>query len=564
MKPLNAGQAAAAALVDELWRCGVRRAFISPGSRSAPLVYALAASPIDVTVCLDERSAAFMAVGAAKVTRTPAVVACTSGTAGANLFPAVIEARMSAVPMIVLTADRPPELRETGAGQTIDQVKLFGSYPRWYFDPGVPEARSTTNALFRGVACRAFAEATGPPGGPVHINLQLRDPLTPEADADGFPFSAEGREDGRPWSWTPATATPPTKEAIEAVARHLKGHRTGLIVAGTTTASPDAIAALAHAIGWPLIAEPMSGARANAVSCAEALVRSPFADAHRPDAVIRIGSLTTSKALMAFIADAEQVLLDDVDGWHDPDRAATIVLRSDPTLTCTALSESVRPGDPQPAKAWSDAERKARDVVDATIDGFAEVSEPRVARDLAAAIPDGGLLVVASSMPVRDLDYFMAPRSGLSVASNRGANGIDGTLSTAIGAALTHDGPAFALMGDLAFLHDRNALLSPERPDLVVVVINNDGGGIFSFLPQAELEGFEPYFGTPHGTDIAQVCAAHGVAHSMLDAPDGLAAMVQKASGSVGVKVIEARTDRRANVDLHRQIWEAVSEAFSR
>lgn len=568
----DATTAFARALVDEWARAGVREACLSPGSRSAPLALALAADErVRLHVHVDERSAAFFALGAAKAGGAPAVVLCTSGTAAANFHPAVLEARHARTPLIVCTADRPPELRDTGAGQTVDQLGLYGGAVRWFCDAGVPDDHPGAGVAWRSIASRTAAEALGPPAGPVHLNVAFREPLVPT----GAPLApAPGRSDGRPWTTaTPATRAPDA-DTVERLATMVRDHARGLVVGGWGTgASPAAVDRFAAAAGWPVLADPISGLRqgAGAVSTYEALLRTPgFADRHRPDVVLRFGAPPTSKLLNAWLgADVQQVLVDPDDAWLDPARSASERIAVDDSALLAALTDAVTPHARSSSTwldAWSAADSAARRALDELVDGWATPFEGRVARDVVDAVPDGTTLIVASSMPVRDVEAFARPRAGVRFLANRGVSGIDGFVSTALGAAAASSGPIVALLGDLSLLHDANGLLgAAERGlDATFVVLDNDGGGIFSFLPQADLpEHFELVFGTPHGVDLAALAAVHDAPADRVEKAGDLPAALQGAVAAGGVRLVVVPTDRVDNVARHRDAWAAVAAALA-
>lgn len=577
MKAANAGQALALVTVDEFVRCGMTHVCLAPGSRSTPMALALAQNrALDLHVVIDERSAGFLALGIAKQSRKPVGVLTTSGTATANLLPAVVEARLSAVPLIVLTADRPPELRDTGAGQTIDQVKLYGPYVKWYAEAGVPESREGAVAYWRSLACRAWAEAAAVPAGPVHLNMPFRDPLVPVADEAGFPFSLEGRPSGRPWQQFRAARNSPAPEDVLQLVEEVRTVEKGLVLTGFADwrgpegAGGHAAAQLAAQIGWPLLAEATSGARTGypAVSAYDALLRTPsFAKSHRPEMVLKIGSTGLSSVLNQMLdPSVRQVVVHDGPFVPDPGRASSLVIRADAASFCQAFSDGFGPGRPTAWCAdWCRAESAAREAIDRALDGHCELNEPALARDLAACLPPGANLVAASSMPVRDLDWFMRPRSGLNLFSNRGANGIDGFVSTVLGIALSSGGYTAALCGDLSLLHDQNGLIyaSNNPVGAAFVVPNNNGGGIFSFLPQAEDDtNFERLFGTPHNMDLKALAATYGIGHTLLGARDQLPPALDEARHSGGVHIIEARTERAANVSFHREVWQEVAGAL--
>lgn len=573
---MSVSVACARSLVDEFARAGLRVAVLAPGSRSAPMAMALADDErIGLHVLLDERSAAFFALGAAKASGQPTLVLCTSGTAAAHFHPAVLEADHSRVPLIVCTADRPAELRDTGAPQTTDQVHLYGSAVRWFADipaDGDPAARSA----WRPIAARLWAEAAGPPGGPAHLNVAFREPLV---DVEGQVGAEPGRADGRPWvvSHPAEPAAVPAAAAADLVLR-IAAARRGLVVAGW--GSPIEAAPTARALRWPLLADGISGQRNNdgAITTYEALLRVPgFAEQHRPDLVIRFGGPLTSKAAMAWLDAAGAPILVDPDGaWLDPGRTAAERVPSLPNLAGIVATDARADGPVDDwYEAWACAESIARTALDAFLDTDEHPFEGRVARDVAAVCAGSSrrpALVVASSMPVRDLEAFAGQVPG-AVHANRGVNGIDGLVSTVLGVAAGSGGdplppghPAVGLLGDLAFLHDAGGLLGAggRGLDAVFVVVDNGGGGIFSFLPQAALpaERFELLFGTPPGAGVAEVARAYGVPAERVERAKELAPALERALEAGGVHVLVVPTgDRRANVDRHRQAWAAVAEA---
>lgn len=557
----NPSTALATTLVDELGRCGVRHLCLAPGSRSAPLAIAAARSAMEVHVTIDERSASFLALGIGKATGFPAAVVCTSGSAAANLFPAVIEAHHSTTPLLALTADRPPELRSTAANQTIDQIKLFGDVVRFFAEAGVAEDAAHSGRYWRSLAGRVVAEATGSPPGPVHLNLAFREPLVP--NGDGFGADTAGRDDGGPWTEVARSPAIPDEAVIDDLSERLSGVRAA-VVAGDCRIDAEVVVELAEAAGWPLLAEPLSGMRRgpNAISTYDALLRvEEFASSHRPDVVVRVGKTGTSKSLPGWLEGVEQILIDPHGVWLDPERTLDRIVVADPAVVAGRLAGRVAAAGDGWIDSWRAAEGVARQAVDGLLDATDEATEPRVARDLAALLPDGSNLVVASSMPVRDLDRTMAPRAGLRILGNRGASGIDGFVSTTMGVAFAGEGPTFALAGDLSMLHDSNGLTltSNDRPDIVFVVLNNDGGGIFSFLPQASDEHFELLFGTPHGLSFEHLAALHRCEYVRLELASDLPDVLQGG----GVTIVEARTERDANVEIHRRMSGAVTDALA-
>ena len=572
MNVVTPGEAMSACIVDELARSGLRHAVLAPGSRSAPLALALAEDDrVELHVAIDERSAAFAALGIAKTTNNPAAVLSTSGTAAANFVPAVIEADLSRVPLIVLTADRPPELRDTGANQTIDQVRLFGVAVRWFCDTGAPEATQPAVSYWRSLACRAWAEATGSPAGPVHVNLPFRKPLVGRPGDAPLDLDLSGRAEEIPWTRVSRAIRPPAVRDVFELSALLDETPNGVLVVGDTEADPGSLLALAERVGWPVLAEPLSGSRMGrgAISTYEALLRDDeWAADHVPDAVVRIGKVALSKRLLALCEAAPIEMLIDRDGaWLDPLRSTVRIVAADPALTCREVTHRVVE---RPTSRWLDEWIFGEDVVRAAIDRALDeqeaLTEPRAARDVAAFVPDGSTLVVGSSMPVRDLDWFMRPRSGLRCIANRGASGIDGFVSTVLGAAAAARKQTWALCGDLSLVHDQNGFASSlaRRVDAVFVVLNNDGGGIFSFLPQAGLPNFEQVFATPHGLDLSKLAAVYGAEHVRVESGEALDSTLRRVHGEPGIKIVEVPTDRAANVEVHRELWAAAAAALGK
>ncbi|MGY1729653.1 2-succinyl-5-enolpyruvyl-6-hydroxy-3-cyclohexene-1-carboxylic-acid synthase [Geodermatophilus sp. SYSU D01062] len=559
---MNPSTALARVLVDELVRGGVRDAVVAPGSRSAPVALALAAAEragvLRLHVRIDERTASFLALGLARASGRPVPVLTTSGTATAHLHAAVLEADVSGVPLLALTADRPPELRGTGANQTIEQPGLYGGAVRWAADVGVPEAgrEAAQNRYWRSVVSRALLAATGVLSGdpgPVQLDLPFRDPLLPEEEPGPLAGPWAGRDGGAPW-----TAGEPAPVAAAPVP---DGPRT-LVVAGD---GPDAVgrawAAGAAAAGWPVVAEPSGGAWTDgAVRGGALLLGVPgWLDAHRPERVVVVGRPTLSRPVSALLADPRVRVETVVAGprWPDAGRSAALVTRAAPPVG--------PPADPGWAAAWRAAADRVGATVDAALDTAPGLTAARLARDVVAALPSGALLVLGSSTPVRDVDRLAVPRGDVAVLANRGVAGIDGTVSTAVGAALAHGGPAVALMGDLTFLHDLQGLLTGEgepRPDLTVVVPDNDGGGIFAQLEPgrpAYARDYRRVFGTPHGRDLVAVAASLGWAATAVATPEELTAAL--ACG--GPRVVVARTDQRAEADLAVALREAAGRALA-
>jgi 2-succinyl-5-enolpyruvyl-6-hydroxy-3-cyclohexene-1-carboxylate synthase len=548
VEPINRTYAPLQAFVDELARCGMRHAVTCPGSRNAPLVLTLAAHPgIEAVSVIDERSAGFVALGMAKASGRPVAVTCTSGTAAANLHPAVIEAWEARVPLLVLSADRPPELREVGAGQSIDQIKLYGDAVKWFVEVGTHEPTRETAIHHRALACRAFWTAGGGRPGPVHLNFPLREPLAP-ANEPLDPADWRGRDDGRPWTELREHASAPHADDVHALAARMAGTPRGAIVCGPT-AEPIAepAARLAAECGWPLLAEPTSGVRcgdhdrSHVVAHYDVLLRvERFAERHRPQLVLRVGDMPTSKPLRQWVAAAPQVVLDPHAAWHEPTRRAELLLQSAAGPTLGALAAAIEMRTAERDTGWLQAWREADAKVPAALAAAPDPFEPKVLASLEPELPDGAVVWISSSMPIRDVEaYFPQSEKRLRFLANRGANGIDGVVSSALGAALASGAPTWLLTGELALLHDVGGLLAARRAhtELDIVCLDNGGGAIFDFLPVAEhadAEAYERHIATPAGADLASLF------------PE--------------VRVI--RTDRRTNVRLHRETVERLGQSL--
>jgi 2-succinyl-5-enolpyruvyl-6-hydroxy-3-cyclohexene-1-carboxylate synthase len=587
--PTNANTALASAFAEELARSGLRHAVISPGSRSTPLAVALRRRPeIEVTVIVDERSAAFFALGAAQASGEPVALLCTSGTALANYHPAICEADESAIPLLVLSADRPPELRGIGAGQTIDQIKIFGSSVRWFCEVGTHAADDEGLLHYRSVACRALAAARGETRpGPVHLNLPWREPLAPVpvegAVSATDSLALEGR-DGRPLTAVTRIDLEPSAFLLDEVAGHIGDAIAGVIVAGRQLDPElrEPLAHLARASGFPILAEPTSQLRcgphdrSRVIAGYDLLLRDAhFARSVVPDFVLRFGEMPTSKPLRAWLAasGASEIVIDPHGGWNEPSNRAAAILRADPTELAAGWAARLEKEPRGAPEAWIDAEQAARAALDSELGGASEakggeaaspISEPALHRALGAAHREGDLVYTASSMPIRDQEAFLATADTDALfLCNRGANGIDGLISSGIGAAHASGRPTTIVTGDLGLLHDLGGLaaLGDVSTPARVVVIDNDGGGIFHFLPQEgtlDPDEFEALLGTPRGVSVEKAAALFDLPHrplgSLAELPDALAA---------GTGLVEVRTDRRANVEAHRRLTMAVQAAIS-
>ena len=554
-------------LVETLARCGVARAVISPGSRSAPLVFAFARHPrIEAIPVLDERSAAFFAVGLAKRHGAPVALVCTSGTAAANFFPAVIEAHESGAPLLIFTADRPPELRDCASGQSIDQQKIYGGYVAFYHELALPEATEPMLRYLRQTAAHACARTQA---SPVHLNCPFRDPLVPVEDSSARALEGKIDDDFFAHLAPPPSATPAvTLWQRRATAR-------GLIVAGPCrpadpAAHTAAVVRLAAALGWPVLADTLSPVRHHAaggavvVTAYDAILRSErTARDLTPRQVICFDGWPTSKVLRGWLesAQAETVMVSPGVANRDALHGRTRHLALSAESFC---AETTSPADPGYAVAWQKAEAAARASLDGALDAATYPFEGKAAWLLARHLPPATPVFIASSMPVRDVEYFWPTDDRRrTFFFNRGANGIDGTLSSALGVAHGSDRPAVLLTGDLALLHDANGfLLRPKlRGSLTIVLINNHGGGIFEHLPVARFDPpFEEFFATPQETDFARLCAAHGAAHVLVRDWKHFIELVSVLPAG-GLRVLEVRTDRKSDAAMRKKFFAAASAA---
>lgn len=582
------------AFVTELVAAGVRDAVACPGSRSTPLALALRTAPgIRLRVLLDERSAGFFAVGLARTSHRPVALLATSGTAAVEFGPAVVEASLARVPLVVLTADRPAELRDRGAAQTIDQDHLYGRAAKWFAELPLFDGAPETIAQVRWVAGRSVATAAAGPAGPVHLNVPFREPLLPDAplraeDAGSLPAGRTG-----PFAGVVAGRRLLEPTALRALADRLGGAASGLILAGPDDdpALPAALSALAAATGFPILADALSGLRAgrhdrsSIVVHGDQLVRpGPWSAAHRPALVVRTGAMPTSKPILEFlVASAPELIVIDSDGgWREAAQLPATFVHADAAATAGELAglitaQRVGRGEGGPrdasAPAWLHADGIADAAMRAWLAGLDEPFEGAPFAALTDLLPDDAVLWAGNSMPVRDLDgWFGSTDRAVAIRSNRGANGIDGVVSTALGSAAATDGPVALVVGDVSFLHDLNALVAARLHGLsaTIVLVNNDGGGIFSFLPQAAAanpgsglpEHYEELFGTPHGIDVGPIVTALGGEHRQVDAA-GLRVAIADSIGRPGVQVLELRTDRARNVELHRDVAGVVARALA-
>ena len=567
------------AFVDELARCALKHACICPGSRSTPLAVLLHQHP-DITVWmhLDERSAAYFALGQAKTTRQPVALLGTSGTATLNFAPAVAEAFYAGVPLLVLTADRPPELQDVGAPQTIDQSQLYGRHVKKRIQMPLPERGSEAVRYVRTAASRALAACRSGRPGPVHVNFPFREPLIPFA-----PDHAPSKPDA-----TPQVAITQGRQALHPtdaseLAARLRRAQRGLIVCGPQDEPgfPEAVVRLSRELRFPLLADVLSQMRRGTpdrsflVDSYDAFLRHPHLMRDlAPDFVLRFGATPVSKPLQVYLQGLTaccQMLVASADDWHDPGLVATDRVQVDPVAFCEALLPALGKLPRRGVSAadswrrqWEWLNTQTRAALNECLNANPALSEPKVFAELDAVLPPGATLFAGNSMPVRDLDTFCAADSRpVRFLANRGASGIDGVVSTALGVSSVSSDPCVLVIGDLSLYHDMNGLLAARRHGLqaTIVLLHNDGGGIFSFLPQAEaIEPFEDLFGTPHGLDFRHAAQLYGLDYCEPADSRALRIALEKTFHASGVSLIVVHTNRNANVRLHREIWQTVSQ----
>jgi 2-succinyl-5-enolpyruvyl-6-hydroxy-3-cyclohexene-1-carboxylate synthase len=582
------------AFVDELALAGLHHVCACPGSRSTPLAMLLAAHPdIRLWMHLDERSAAYFALGLARACPeteagvAPVAVLSTSGTAAANFFPAVLEAQHSRIPLLILTADRPPELRDVGAPQAMDQLHLYGNHVNWFAEVALPDATPPMLRYIRTLAGRAVGTATASPPGPVHLNFPFREPLIPSPAMEPALQGAKvhgARGSGQPYVAVTSGPRSADETTLRDTVERLTTMPRGVIICGPQLdpALPAAVAGLAAGLGYPILADPLSGVRcgphdrSQVLDAYDAFLRDEeCAAGPAPEVVLRFGAMPTSKPVLQYLerhADAHVIAVDGGAGWQEPTLLAAEMVFADPAGWCRQLTAQLGAGGVTAAdrswlEHWLGIDRITRTVLDERLAELDELFEGKVFAELAALVPDGATIFAGNSMPVRDLDTFF-PRSARAVRflANRGLNGIDGVVSSALGASALSAGPLILVIGDLSFYHDLNGLLASKLHDLdvTIVLLNNDGGGIFSFLPQAgHAQHFELLFGTPHGLSFRGAIEMYGGKYRRIGSwPELRDSLVP--SGDRGLRVIEVPTERVRNVELHRELWAAVSAALTR
>ncbi|WP_026693571.1 2-succinyl-5-enolpyruvyl-6-hydroxy-3-cyclohexene-1-carboxylic-acid synthase [Peribacillus kribbensis] len=563
------------AVVDELAKAGVKNVVVSPGSRSTPLAYMLMEhDEIQVHLNIDERSAGFFALGMAKALQEPVGLLCTSGTAAANYYPAVVEAKISRIPLVVMTADRPHELRDVGAPQAIDQIHLYGRHVKWFVEMALPEESDDMIRYARNVCARAAATALQAPAGPVHLNFPFREPLIPHMEDKRW---FKGKSESKSIGILQGELTLPESFYQSCADKMMQAER-GLIICGPMD-SPSfnsKVLSLSKKTGFPVLADPLSQLRSDG-STSDAIIDTydtflRFEDvkkALKPDLILRFGAMPVSKPLTIYLkdqVDAELLVIDGGAGWREPAGIADDMLYCDETVFCREMMSLV---DRKEDRTWLDEWKKINDLAKSglgRIRDFSEMDEGKLFAVLADLMPHNSSLFVGNSMPVRDLDtFFLSPANHVRTFCNRGANGIDGVVSSALGVSAVLD-QTVLVIGDISFFHDMNGLMAARllKLDMTIIIVNNDGGGIFSFLPQSQEEKhFEELFGTPHGLEFKQAVSLYGGEYYAPQSWEEFSDRFSSSFAKKGLKVIELRTERSENVRRHRELWNEVSREIS-
>lgn len=577
------------AFVDELVRSGVNQVVISPGSRSTPLAMLMMEhEQMQTWVHVDERSAAFFALGIAKASQHPVAIVCTSGTAAANYMPAIVESFHGRIPLLVLTADRPHELRDNGAPQAIRQINLYGEYAKWFIEMPLPENTSHMLRHVRTVAGRAAAVARSGPSGPVHLNFPFREPLVPLIPSPTI--WAGGRTGQQEYVSVAQGRRYLSQERMDTLATDLKGLERGLIVCGPQDDATfvEHVTRLGQALHYPILADPLSQLRngsydqSGIIDRYDAFLRDEqMMHTYKPDVIIRFGAMPVSKSFLLYLqqhSDCRQLVVDAHGDWLESTSTASDMLHTDPLTFCQSLCARINQDqdkDKLPTfwyRSWQEINQLTREILterayslgqDVFVD---ELFEGSVFVELETLLPKKTTLFVGNSMPVRDLDtFFGGYGSQVRIMGNRGASGIDGVISSAFGASTQQEEPLVLVIGDLSFYHDLNGLLAAKLFDLnvTIILINNDGGGIFSFLPQAKNERhFESLFGTPLGLDYRPTVEMYGGSFTSIQTWDDFRDKVKRSLNQPGLKVIEVRTNRQTNVAMHRYIFKCLSDTL--
>jgi len=564
-----------AAFVSELVLTGVTDVVVSPGSRSTPMAMVMAEHPeLNVHIHVDERSAAFFALGIAKAINKPVAILCTSGTAAANYFPAIVEARYSRVPLVVLTADRPHELREVGAPQAIDQIHLYGHHVKWFAEMALPEKTDEMIRYARTVCARAAAIATAAPSGPVHLNFPFREPLIPKLDNALFQQSERSNGYVRIHNGDLTI----DNEQFKVIAEKLIGKEKGVIVCGNIANEQfaEVVTRLSKTLNYPVLADPLSQLRSgkhcleNVIETYDTFLRNEDAKNFlKPDVVLRFGAMPISKALTIFLKEnhaADHFVIDGGGGWRDPSSLSTQMIFCNETIFCQKLLTYLdSKSSSDYLEDWKKVNLLTKENM-SPIGDITELSEGRLFYQLAEMLPEEATLFVGNSMPIRDLDsFFLNNRKSIKVMANRGANGIDGTVSTALGAA-AYSKSLYLVLGDLTFFHDLNGLIAAKLYDIDIhiILVNNNGGGIFSFLPQSEHpKNFELLFGTPLNLEFEHAVRMFNGHFTKITDWQHFKLEMEKSINQKGIHVYEVATEREKNRDDHRHFWRSVSQEIS-
>jgi 2-succinyl-5-enolpyruvyl-6-hydroxy-3-cyclohexene-1-carboxylate synthase len=540
---------------------------------------------IKTWVLLDERSAAYFAAGISRAINEPVAVISTSGTAAANFFPALIEARYSHIPLLIVTADRPSELWEWGANQTIDQSRMYGNHAKWSVTMASPEVTTDLLRYVRELSCRIFATAKQSPSGPVHVNFPFGEPLVPKNVPADIPElfrrnqeAWESRNQASPYTRVQSGIRSVNLGMLKQLAGELQAVREGIIICGPQydPTFPTAVVELAKRLGYPILADPLSQVRCGShdrtliVDTYDAFLRSKKTTAELvPKLLVRFGATPTSKTLQNYIThydEARQILIHDAD-WQDPMHTATDLIQTDASLFAGELSTAIN-SSPQTewSQAWLQVSRATHEIIHSRLSEIKEMFEGRIFAELAAILPTEATLFAGNSMPVRDLDaFFPGISKRIRFLANRGVSGVDGVVSTALGVSSVSREPTILVVGDVSFYHDMNGLLAAKRyrPNTTIIVLNNNGGGIFSFLPQHDYpESFEEYFATPHGLTFQSAASLYGLNYSKATSWDEFRGTLTSESVSSRPAIIEVETEREANLRLHQRIWSAVEETL--
>lgn len=564
-----------ASFVDELTRSGVEKVVISPGSRSTPLAILMAEHPkLSCYINIDERSAGFFALGLAKSQKKPVVLVCTSGTAAANYYPAIVEARYSRVPLIVITADRPHELRDVGAPQAIDQVQMYGQYPKWFVDISLPEEQEGMYRYIRTIAGRAVANASSGPAGVVHLNFPFREPLLPNLN---LPDLWETSEERQTYLHTSNGQLSLTDDQALLMDKLLHGVTRGLIVCGEQNDVEFIyeVKKLSAKLKFPILADPLSQLRSGKhdkigiIDGYDSILKDQdIVNELKPEIIIRFGPMPVSKPLMLMLKnnpDIVQVIVDPSEEYRDPTLNASYLINCENEIFCRELSIRLE-GNTSSSyyEKWKLCNEIFTEMVEHHLSQMDDVFEGKIVSELQKLLPNRSRIFVGNSMPIRDIDTFLRNSDKeIEVLANRGANGIDGIVSTALGASVDSKTPTFLLIGDLSFFHDLNGLLAAKlnQLNLTIILINNDGGGIFSFLPQSKEEKhFETLFGTPIGLDFSKVVTMYEGKYTKVNSWTKLYHYFAKDWFNKGLQVIEIETDRKTRVKIHRELLDHVSQ----